>query len=170
MTGEITRCRDYRPAASKERRCDDCLRLNPPRSWRLEPAVVRLSTPPSSEVMETWASFNISWRPLSCSNTPCSTLFLLGHPHHWSQHSLSTRIFHEWVLKPFNIDGKMQYSAAGTAYVVSAWFLVLVEFIILGIRLYSRTLLTRSVGSDDFFIVIGVVCRFFPPTTGASKS
>ena len=64
----------------------------------------------------------------------------------------------------------MQHSAAGTAYVVSAWFLVLVEFIILGIRLYSRTLLTRSVGSDDFFIVIGVVCRFFPPTTGASKS
>ena len=69
MIREITRCSDHRQTASKERRCDDCLRLNPPKSWKFESAVVRLSTPPFSEIMETWASFNINWRPIFCSNT-----------------------------------------------------------------------------------------------------
>lgn len=44
------------------------------------------------------------------------------------------------------------------------WFFMLVEMLAITLRLYSRTFITRSVWSDDFFIAIGFV-RFILLTT-----
>ena len=41
------------------------------------------------------------------------------------------------------------------------WTFTLLELLTVGLRLYSRTFLTRSVGSDDFFIVVAFVCASF---------
>ncbi|KAL9003048.1 MAG: hypothetical protein Q9188_004060 [Gyalolechia gomerana] len=49
----------------------------------------------------------------------------------------------------------MQYNARGLAFISCEWILTATELIAITLRLYSRTFLTRSVGSDDFFITIG---------------
>lgn len=51
----------------------------------------------------------------------------------------------------------MQYNTRGIAYLSCQWTLTAVGTIVVALRLYSRTLLTRSVGSDDFFIAIAFV-------------
>jgi len=51
----------------------------------------------------------------------------------------------------------MQYNAKGIIYVSFEWGFVLVQTLVVTLRVYSRTFLTRSVGSDDLFIVIGFV-------------
>ncbi|CAO1601331.1 hypothetical protein XANCAGTX0491_004999 [Xanthoria calcicola] len=51
----------------------------------------------------------------------------------------------------------MQYNTRGIAYVSCQWTLTAVGTIVVALRLYSRTLLTRSVGSDDFFIAIAFI-------------
>ena len=55
----------------------------------------------------------------------------------------------------------MHYNAKGIAYISFEWVFVLIQIVVITLRLYSRTFLTRSVGSDDFFIVIGFV-RIMP--------
>ena len=45
----------------------------------------------------------------------------------------------------------------GIYYIILAWVLTVIMLIAVGIRLYSRGVLTRSIGSDDFFIVIATV-------------
>lgn len=57
----------------------------------------------------------------------------------------------------------MQYNATGIAFVSCEWFFIAIELVAVTLRLYSRTFLTRSVGSDDFFLTIGFV-RFALPT------
>lgn len=51
----------------------------------------------------------------------------------------------------------MHYNAKGIAYISYEWTLTLIELLVVPLRLYSRTFLTRSVGSDDLFILIGFV-------------
>ncbi len=51
----------------------------------------------------------------------------------------------------------MQYNAKGIVYVSFEWGFILVQSLVVTLRVYSRTFLTRSVGSDDLFIVIGFV-------------
>ncbi len=51
----------------------------------------------------------------------------------------------------------MHYNAKGIVYVSLEWVFILVEILAITLRVYSRTFLTRSIGSDDFFIVIGFV-------------
>jgi len=51
----------------------------------------------------------------------------------------------------------MQYNAKGIIYVSFEWGFVLVQTLVVTLRVYSRTFLTTSVGSDDLFIVIGFV-------------
>ena len=46
----------------------------------------------------------------------------------------------------------------GIAYLVLTWGLTFIATIVCTIRLYSRTILTRSVGSDDFTILVALVC------------
>lgn len=45
----------------------------------------------------------------------------------------------------------------GIAYLALAWSLTFIATTLCAIRLYSRTILTRSVGSDDFAIVFALV-------------
>ena len=45
----------------------------------------------------------------------------------------------------------------GPAFLAAAWLLTVIMWIVLSIRLYSRTFLTGSVGSDDFAIGIAAV-------------
>lgn len=54
-------------------------------------------------------------------------------------------------------DLRMHYAAIGIAYIACEWTLFLVEFLAVVLRLHSRTFLTRSVESDDFFILIALV-------------
>ena len=51
----------------------------------------------------------------------------------------------------------MQYNAVGIAYVACEWALTLVELVVVRLRVYSETFLTRSVGFDDLFISIAFV-------------
>ena len=51
----------------------------------------------------------------------------------------------------------MHYNVKGIAYISLEWVLVLVQILAVTLRVYSRTFLTRSVGSDDFSIVIALV-------------
>jgi hypothetical protein len=51
----------------------------------------------------------------------------------------------------------MQHNAKGIVYVSFEWGFILVQTLVVTLRVYSRTFLTRSVGSDDLFIVIGFV-------------
>ena len=51
----------------------------------------------------------------------------------------------------------MHYNAKGIVYIALQWVFVVVMMLVITLRVYSRTFLTRSVGSDDFFIVIGYV-------------
>lgn len=51
----------------------------------------------------------------------------------------------------------MQYNSVGIAYVSLQWIFTAIALIAVTLRLYSRTLLTRSVGSDDFLITIAFV-------------
>ena len=51
----------------------------------------------------------------------------------------------------------MHYNAKGIVYIALQWVLVVVQMLVITLRVYSRTFLTRSVGSDDLFIVIGYV-------------
>ena len=53
----------------------------------------------------------------------------------------------------------MQHSARGYAYVSCEWILLVIEIFAVTIRLYTRTFLTRSIGSDDFAILIAFVGR-----------
>ena len=62
----------------------------------------------------------------------------------------------------------MHHNGRGIAYVSLEWILVLVQIQVVTLRVYSRTFLTRSVGSDDFFIVIGFV-RFIMVTTSSNE-
>ncbi|KAI9667146.1 MAG: hypothetical protein M1831_001323 [Alyxoria varia] len=49
----------------------------------------------------------------------------------------------------------------GLAYVLTNWALTLVIYFVFSLRIYSRTLITRSVGSDDFTIAFSVVLSTF---------
>lgn len=60
--------------------------------------------------------------------------------------------------KLLDINQIMPYNARGIAFISCEWILTATELIAVTLRLYSRTFLTRSVGSDDFFITIGFVC------------
>lgn len=51
----------------------------------------------------------------------------------------------------------MHYNAKGIVYISIEWLFTLVQILVVTLRVYSRTFLTRSVGSDDLFIVIGFV-------------
>ncbi|KAL8890164.1 MAG: hypothetical protein Q9215_002639 [Flavoplaca cf. flavocitrina] len=51
----------------------------------------------------------------------------------------------------------MQYNSVGIAYVSLQWIFTAIALLAVTLRLYSRTLLTRSVGSDDFLIAIAFV-------------
>lgn len=51
----------------------------------------------------------------------------------------------------------MHYNAKGIAYVSIEWVFTFIQILAVTLRLYSRTFLTRSVGSDDLFMVIGFV-------------
>ena len=51
----------------------------------------------------------------------------------------------------------MHYNTKGIVYVSLEWVFVLIQILVIILRLYSRTFLTRSVGSDDFSIVIAFV-------------
>lgn len=45
----------------------------------------------------------------------------------------------------------------GIAYLVLGWSLTFIAMLLCTIRMYSRTILTRSVGSDDFAILVALV-------------
>ena len=51
----------------------------------------------------------------------------------------------------------MNFNAKGIVYVALEWIFILVQITVITLRLYSRSILTRSIGSDDFFIVIAFV-------------
>ena len=51
----------------------------------------------------------------------------------------------------------MHYNATGIVYITFQAFFTLLEFLVVSLRIYSRIFLTRSVGSDDFSIVIAFV-------------
>lgn len=51
----------------------------------------------------------------------------------------------------------MHYNTKGIVYVSLEWVFILVQILVITLRVYSRTFLTRSVGSDDFCIVIAFV-------------
>lgn len=51
----------------------------------------------------------------------------------------------------------MHHNAKGIALISCEWVATAIELLAVTLRLYSRTFLTRSVGSDDFFISIGFV-------------
>lgn len=51
----------------------------------------------------------------------------------------------------------MHYNAKGIVYISFEWVFILVQILAVTLRVYSRAFLTRSVGSDDLFIVIGFV-------------
>ena len=51
----------------------------------------------------------------------------------------------------------MPYNAKGIAYVTLEWTFVSIQLTVITLRVYSRTFLTRSVGSDDFCIAIAFV-------------
>lgn len=51
----------------------------------------------------------------------------------------------------------MHYNTEGIVYVSLEWVFILVQILVITLRVYSRTFLTRSVGSDDFCIVIAFV-------------
>ena len=52
----------------------------------------------------------------------------------------------------------MNFNAKGIVYVALEWIFILVQITVITLRLYSRSILTRSMGSDDLFIVIAFVC------------
>ena len=58
----------------------------------------------------------------------------------------------------------MHYNTKGIVYVSLEWVFILVQILVIALRVYSRTFLTRSVGSDDFSIVIAFV-RFMLVTS-----
>ena len=51
----------------------------------------------------------------------------------------------------------MHHDTKGIVYISLEWIFILVQILIITLRVYSRTFLTRSVGSDDFSIVIAFV-------------
>lgn len=51
----------------------------------------------------------------------------------------------------------MSRNSKGIAYVSCQWTLTLLALVIVPLRVYSRAFLTRSFGSDDFFIIIPLV-------------
>ena len=59
---------------------------------------------------------------------------------------------------PTSLCMTMHYNAKGIVYISFEWFFTFVQILIVTLRIYSRIFLTRSVGSDDFFIVIAFVC------------
>lgn len=46
----------------------------------------------------------------------------------------------------------------GIYYVAISWVTTIIAVAAVSIRLYSRAFLTRSIGSDDFAILISAVC------------
>ena len=54
----------------------------------------------------------------------------------------------------------LHYTAKGIAYISFEWATSFVELIVVSLRLYSRGVLTRSIGSDDFAILIAFVGSF----------
>ena len=63
----------------------------------------------------------------------------------------------------------MHYTTKGIVYVSLEWVFVLVQFLVITLRIYSRTFLTRSVGSDDFSIVIGFVRFMLVPILSSEQ-
>ena len=63
----------------------------------------------------------------------------------------------------------MHYTAKGIVYVSLEWIFVLVQILVITLRVYSRTFLTRSVGSDDFAIVIGFVRLLLIPVLSSEQ-
>lgn len=55
----------------------------------------------------------------------------------------------------------MRYNAIGIAYLTCQWTFTVFGLAVVALRVYSRTFLTRSVGSDDFCIVIAHVSVVF---------
>lgn len=51
----------------------------------------------------------------------------------------------------------LHYTPQGIAYICWDWISIFFELVIVSLRLYSRSMLTRSIGSDDFAIVIAAV-------------
>lgn len=64
----------------------------------------------------------------------------------------------------------MHYTTKGIVYVSLEWVFVLVQFLVITLRIYSRTFLTRSVGSDDFSIVIGFVRFMLVPLLSSERA
>ena len=52
----------------------------------------------------------------------------------------------------------MYHNAKGIVFISFKWVFILIQLLTITLRVYSRTFLTRSVGSDDFFLVMGFVC------------
>ena len=52
----------------------------------------------------------------------------------------------------------MHHNAKGIAFVYYEWNLTGIAVLAVGLRLYSRAFLTRSIGSDDFVLIPGTVC------------
>lgn len=86
------------------------------------------------------------------------------HPHF----SIEKFIFNRspsFIEKPVSLkdphragtDCSMPYNTKGIAYVSCQWTLTLLALVIVPLRVYSRSFLTRSFGSDDFFIIIPLV-------------
>lgn len=51
----------------------------------------------------------------------------------------------------------MHHNTKGTVYISLEWIFILVQRLVITLRVYSRTFLTRSVGSDDFSTMIAFV-------------
>ena len=62
----------------------------------------------------------------------------------------------------------MYRSTIGIAFVSFKWVFVLIQLLTVTLRVYSRTFLTRSVGSDDLFLVMGFVRVAYPPSSATN--
>ena len=69
----------------------------------------------------------------------------------------SSTSYHKLLLQ----EDIMHYNGKGIGLIACEWFLTLFQVLAVTIRIYSRTFLTRSVGSDDFLIVLGFVRFMF---------
>ena len=58
------------------------------------------------------------------------------------------------------MDGPVSDYNRGIYYTTIAWVLTVIALVVVAIRIYSRAFLTRSLGSDDFAILVSVVSRY----------
>ena len=63
----------------------------------------------------------------------------------------------------------LHYTSKGITYLCIEWFFNFWELTIVSLRLYSRTFLTRLVGSDDFAIIIECVRCIKPECEGSHE-